>query len=185
MKNLPNILTFLRLLLVPLAAWLFWGPGLMGYTLLVVALACFTDWLDGYLARRLNAISNLGKQLDPLADKLLVAVALFMCLSLGCLHWLALTIILTREVAVTVLRSVLAGRGTVMPADFWGKLKTFLQMTGILVVLAMYAVVANGFYSAELGWFNLLMSGFFWLTAGAALLSGINYFLAFARGHRA
>lgn len=135
--NLPNALTLLRIFLVPIlvAALLtrseegvFLGAGIFG-------LAVLTDYLDGYLARRRNEITKLGIVLDPLADKLLITAALVSLVELDAVPAWMVMIIVGREFAVTVLRSIAAGRGVAVPASGLGKLKMVLQVVAVFLLL--------------------------------------------------
>ncbi len=133
--NLPNILTVVRCALVPLMAGLCYLPeDLLWIPGAVFALAASTDWLDGYLARKHNLITDFGKFLDPLADKLLVLTALVMLVHLGRVPaWLTAGI-LARELAVDGLRMIAVGKGRVIAAAWSGKVKTFSQM-GLILLL--------------------------------------------------
>jgi CDP-diacylglycerol--glycerol-3-phosphate 3-phosphatidyltransferase len=148
--NLPNKLTFLRLLLIPIFILLTaipfnWGTvnwlgSEIEVNIFIAAIifigASFTDWLDGYIARRDNLVSNFGKFADPLADKLLVASALIMLIELGQAPAWVVVIIIAREFAVTGLRLLLVEQGgTVLAAAWPGKIKTVTQMFSIIFLL--------------------------------------------------
>lgn len=147
--NLPNKITLARICLIPLFIILLsvpldWGAWHFGATTLPVthfaaclifALASLTDWLDGYLARKLNLITNLGKFLDPLADKLLVSAAFILLVELHLAPAWIVILIISREFAVTGLRLVAAGEGIVLAASNMGKLKTTLQIVAIITLL--------------------------------------------------
>jgi len=148
--NLPNKLTFLRLLLIPFFVILTvvpleWGTvellgSQMELELLLAALifvgASFTDWLDGYIARRDNLVTNFGKFADPLADKLLVSAALIVLVELGLAPAWVVVIIISREFAVTGLRLLLVEEGgTVLSAAWPGKIKTVTQLLSITFLL--------------------------------------------------
>src|ERR1700686_2149354 len=127
--NLPNLLTVARIMLVPVLVVALLGNTPSGDVLaaIVFALASLTDFVDGYLARARDSITTFGKLMDPLADKLLIVAALITLVSLNRLAaWVAMVII-TRELAVTVLRPGATQAGVVMPASMFGKLKTCLQ----------------------------------------------------------
>lgn len=140
--NVPNKITISRIFLIPIFIILIvvpfdWGEYSIGeYVLpidhLVAAIlfliASFTDWVDGYYARKYNLVTNLGKFLDPLADKLLVSAALICLVELGLAPAWLVIIIISREFAVTGLRLVAAGEGIVLAAGQMGKLKTTLQI---------------------------------------------------------
>src|SRR6202161_1741116 len=136
--NLPNVLTVLRIMLVPVLVVALLGNTPAGDVLaaVVFALASLTDFVDGYLARARGSITNFGKLMDPLADKLLVVAALVSLVSLHRLAaWVAMVII-TRELAVTVLRMGATQAGVVISASMFGKVKTCMQIAAILALLA-------------------------------------------------
>ena len=148
--NLPNKLTFLRLLLIPFFLVLTvipfdWGSvTLLGSEMdlalllatIIFVVASFTDWLDGYIARRDNLVTNFGKFADPLADKLLVASALIVLIELGLAPAWVVAIIISRELAVTGLRLLLEEEGgTVLAAAWPGKVKTATQFLAIIFLL--------------------------------------------------
>lgn len=149
--NLPNKLTFLRLLLIPfflfltavsfdwgVVTWL--GSEIEVHILIatiIFIVASITDWLDGYIARRDNLVTNFGKFADPLADKLLVASAMIMLIDLGKAPGWIVAVIIAREFAVTGLRLLLVEQGgTVLAAAWPGKIKTVSQMFSIIFLLA-------------------------------------------------
>ncbi|PLT34143.1 CDP-diacylglycerol--glycerol-3-phosphate 3-phosphatidyltransferase [Bacillus sp. V5-8f] len=149
--NLPNKITVSRILLIPLFLILMlapfnWGEWRLDDESIPVAhvigallfiIAATTDWIDGYYARKLNLVTNLGKFLDPLADKLLVSAALIVLVDLDLVYgqsWIVIAII-SREFAVTGLRLVLAGTGEVVAANMLGKIKTWTQIIAISALL--------------------------------------------------
>lgn len=147
--NIPNKITISRILLIPIFIVLLsvpfaWGEWDIGNTTLPVShfvgaliffIAAGTDWLDGYYARKYNLITNLGKFLDPLADKLLVSAALILLVEMGLAPAWIVIIIISREFAVTGLRLVAAGEGIVLAASNMGKLKTVTQILAISLLL--------------------------------------------------
>lgn len=148
--NLPNKLTVLRIFMIPLFMILAlipfdWGTidilgssieGQMLAATIVFALASYTDWLDGKIARKHNIVSNFGKFADPLADKMLVMTALIILVELGLAPSWVVAIIVCRELAVTGLRLLLVEQGgTVMAAALPGKIKTVTQMFAIILLL--------------------------------------------------
>jgi CDP-diacylglycerol--glycerol-3-phosphate 3-phosphatidyltransferase len=143
--NLPNLLTFGRIAIIPLVLWLIdrGSPRDCLFAAMVYALAALTDLLDGYLARRLNIVSVLGKFLDPLADKLLVTALLVWMVPMGRIAEWAVVLLLSRELAVQGLRSVASSEGLVIAAGDDGKSKTALQMVGILCLLIGYPYHLN------------------------------------------
>jgi CDP-diacylglycerol--glycerol-3-phosphate 3-phosphatidyltransferase len=137
--NLPNVLTVLRILLVPVLVAALLSATASGDLLaaVVFVVASLTDALDGWIARRRQAESTFGKLMDPLADKLLVVAALVSLVSLDRLSaWVAMVII-AREFAVTGLRQLAMEDGHVIPASAWGKLKTIVQIAMVLVLIAV------------------------------------------------
>jgi len=130
--NLPNKLTVLRMLMVPLFMVLYLR-GQIAVSAAVFAVASATDWLDGYIARKNSIVTNFGKFMDPLADKLLITGALLCLLSEGVVAVWAVMVILAREFLVTGLRLVAVSEGKVIAAGGLGKIKTVLQMVAVLV----------------------------------------------------
>lgn len=142
--NVPNLLTWLRILMIPLFVGIFYLPeawlsmhqkNLIATS--VFALAAITDWLDGYLARTLNQASAFGAFLDPVADKLMVAAALIVLVDLERINPMIAFVIIGREVAVSALREWMAliGAGKSTAVSFTGKIKTVSQMAAILLLL--------------------------------------------------
>ena len=144
--NLPNLLTVLRIMLVPVLVVALLGNTPEGDVLaaIVFAAASATDFVDGYLARSRNSMTNFGKLMDPLADKLLIVAALISLVSLHRLAaWVAMVII-TRELAVTVLRMGASQAGVVIAASMSGKVKTCLQIATILLIIAVHGQTTVG-----------------------------------------
>ena len=143
--NLANVLTVARVLLVPVFVWAMLAEGgdSVGYRLLasgVFAVAAVTDRIDGWYARRTGQVTDFGKLLDPIADKLLIGAALVVLSALGELPWWVTVVILVRELGITVMRFFLL-RYVVLPASRGGKLKTVLQSFAIgLYVLPLSAM---------------------------------------------
>ncbi len=166
--NLPNKLTMLRVILIPVfLVVLFLVPAPMNRYIAVVIfiVASLTDFLDGYLARKWNLVSNFGKFMDPLADKLLVMAALVSMVELGDLPSWVVIIILAREFAITGFRTLAMEANIVMAASWWGKVKTTVQMLMIIVVLLNLPV--TGISIVE----NLLVG----LAVFFTILSGTDY----------
>ncbi len=137
--NLPNKLTTARMILVPfLVVFMLtgWGGGANKWICLVIFCgASITDWFDGYLARKYNLVTNYGKLMDPLADKLLVCSALICLVGTDKLPaWIAVVII-GREFIISAFRLIAAETGTVIAANYWGKFKTVSQMAMIILLL--------------------------------------------------
>jgi CDP-diacylglycerol--glycerol-3-phosphate 3-phosphatidyltransferase len=163
--NLPNLLTVLRIMLVPVLVVALLGNTPAGDVLaaVVFALASLTDFVDGYLARTRREVTTFGKLMDPLADKLLVVGALLCLVSLQRLEaWVAMVII-ARELAVTVLRAGAAQQGVVIAAAPLGKVKTCLQIAAILALIAVHGQPL---------WVSLLL----YATVAVTVLSGLDYF---------
>jgi CDP-diacylglycerol--glycerol-3-phosphate 3-phosphatidyltransferase len=138
--NLPNLLTFARIVVIPLVLVLLdrGGPRDCYWAALLFAGAAITDFLDGYLARRQGLVSVLGKFLDPLADKLIVMATLVWLVPMGRIAPWVVVLLLSRELSITGLRSIAASEGVVIAAGEGGKAKTALQMVGILMLMIGY-----------------------------------------------
>ncbi|MQA75841.1 MAG: CDP-diacylglycerol--glycerol-3-phosphate 3-phosphatidyltransferase [Solirubrobacterales bacterium] len=168
--NVPNVLTLLRILAVPVlvVALLDETPDGDVIAAAVFALAALTDGLDGYIARRREQVTTFGKLMDPLADKLLVIAALISLVSLDRLAaWIAMVII-AREIAVTGLRSVAAEQGVVIAASWLGKVKTLVQIAAIICLIA---------FDPSPWWVDALL----YLAVAVTLISGADYFLGLRR----
>jgi CDP-diacylglycerol--glycerol-3-phosphate 3-phosphatidyltransferase len=163
--NLPNALTLLRILAVPVVVVALLGETPNGDALAagVFALAAATDGLDGYIARSRDSVTTFGKLMDPLADKLLIIGALLSLVSLNRLDaWIAMVII-AREVAVTILRTIAAERGIVIAASWLGKAKTVLQIAAVIALIAANPSPA---------WVDVLV----YVALVVTVLSGADYF---------
>lgn len=140
--NLPNLLTLLRIVLIPVFVLFFYLPVDWRHiaTAAVFAFAGWTDWLDGFIARRYNLTTPLGAFLDPVADKLMVAVALMLLVEAHASLWLTIPalVIVSREIVISALREWMAALGsrTKIAVSWIGKFKTFAQMLAILLLLA-------------------------------------------------
>lgn len=184
--NLPNLLTWLRILLIPLIVGVFYLPGhliqieqanVLAAGLFV--LAAITDWFDGYLARKLNQTSAFGAFLDPVADKLMVAAALIVLVDVERASPIAALIIIGREIAISALREWMAkaGKSGSVAVSFVGKLKTGMQMVAISLLL--YWKPLHGLPIALIGQWLLnlaalltLVSMAYYLRMAARALSG-------------
>ena len=176
--NVPNALTVLRILMVPMFLVLLLADGgndvtLRWWALIVFLLAMFTDFVDGYLARRNNLITNFGKIADPIADKSLMAAALIGLAIIVELPWWVPVIILVREFGITVLRFFMI-RIAVMPASRGGKIKTVLQTAAIALFLLIFPlsdVVAPVVYTI------LLVIAWIIMTAAivVTIVTGVDY----------
>ena len=168
--NLPNTLTLLRILLVPVVVVALLDETPNGDTIAagVFALAALTDGLDGYIARSRGAITTFGKLMDPIADKLLVTAALVALVSLQRLDaWVAMVII-AREFAVTGLRGVAAEQGLVIHASWLGKVKTALQIAAVIALIAVDPA-------------PLAVDLLVYAAVAATVASGFDYFFGFRR----
>lgn len=147
--TIPNILTIIRISLIPILVLLFYMPGKWSYTAtaLVFLLAAITDWLDGYLARKLEQFSEFGRFLDPVADKLIVAVALVLLVGSHCTPLLTIPaiIIVSREIVISALREWMAeiGKRAHVSVSYIGKVKTTVQMVAITLLLSQPFSFAN------------------------------------------
>ena len=144
-KNLPNMLTFLRILMIPAVLVLLdrGAPRDCYWAAWVYALAAITDLLDGWLARRQGLVSVLGKFLDPLADKLIVVATLVWMVPMGRVPAWAVVLLISREITITALRSIASTEGIIIAAGEGGKAKTALQMIGIICLLLGYPYTIN------------------------------------------
>ncbi|UCF57377.1 MAG: CDP-diacylglycerol--glycerol-3-phosphate 3-phosphatidyltransferase [Deltaproteobacteria bacterium] len=175
--NLPNTLTTLRLLCIPLVVICLRNPGRLGSFLaaLFFGLAFITDFLDGFFARRYGEITTLGKLLDPLADKILVCVTMVMLIPLDPPRipaWIVMLII-AREIAVTGLRSIAVNRGVVIQASALGKYKTALQVTATIGLCLHYEYFKIDFHAVGMI--------FLWIALIFTLWSGWAYFRQFSK----
>lgn len=187
--NTPNKLTIARVLMVPLYVLMFYlmFPGHYFAAMLVFVIASITDAVDGKLARKYNLITDFGKFLDPLADKVLVIAALSCLLHQHYLNVVVFLLIIAREFMVDALRLVVAGKGTVVPAGFAGKLKTAFTMVAIIaeMVYLSFRVDFNAFGLAvpDIVWTvtEYILSGLFWIAAGLTVYSGVTYLIAYRK----
>ncbi|MFB5759656.1 CDP-diacylglycerol--glycerol-3-phosphate 3-phosphatidyltransferase [Paenibacillus medicaginis] len=183
--NLPNKITLARICLIPLMMIcllvefsfypepLQWGTFSLPFNQLLAALifivAASTDGIDGYLARKHNLVTNLGKLLDPLADKLLVTAVLISLVEMGKLDSWVAVVIVSREFAVTGLRQIALLDGSVVAASNWGKLKTVIQ------IVAIIALLINNFPFVFMGIpFDQIA---IWAAAVITIYSGYDYFV--------
>ena len=157
--NLPNKLTVARVLLVPVFVVLLVLHHPIAAAIVFV-IASLTDLLDGYLARKHHLITNFGKFMDPIADKLLVLSALIVLCSMGKMHYLIVLISVARELVISGVRMLSASKGTVIAAGIWGKLKTQTQMYGVIARLLSLADALAFFYvpSEILLWASVVLS---------------------------
>lgn len=137
--NLPNKLTVLRVLMIPVFVVFMITPLADGYgkyvALAIFCIASLTDLLDGKIARKYHLVTNFGKFMDPLADKLLVSAAMICMIETGVLPAWVVLVIISREFIISGFRLVAADSGIVIAASYWGKIKTVVQMTMIILLL--------------------------------------------------
>jgi CDP-diacylglycerol--glycerol-3-phosphate 3-phosphatidyltransferase len=170
--NLPNVLTILRILLIPVLVLLLTDSGRVASLLaaLTFFLACLSDFFDGYLARRWNLSTTFGKLLDPMADKLIVAAALIMLVGMdrqpAVPAWMAVAII-GREIAVTGLRAIAVSEGVVLAAEDLGKYKMVFQMFALHGLLLHYDFLGIDFYAGGMY--------FLWISMAIGVWSAIDY----------
>jgi CDP-diacylglycerol--glycerol-3-phosphate 3-phosphatidyltransferase len=174
LKSLPNILTLMRIFFIPVFVMIFYLPFSWAHqaAACIFALACFTDWLDGFLARKLKQISPFGAFLDPVADKLIVATSLLLLVGDKNLHYIAIPsmVIVGREIVISALREWMAeigSRASVMVCHV-GKIKTFLQMFALFLLLAFNPVTS---------WWGVLGFVILYLAAILTIWSMIIYLL--------
>lgn len=159
--NLPNKLTILRVIMIPFFVAALMVDGGTNQTMRYVAAAIFiiaslTDMLDGKIARKYNLVTNFGKFMDPLADKLLVCSALICMIELGQLPAWMVIIIISREFIISGFRLVAADNGVVIAASYWGKFKTIFQMVG--VVLLILNIEALSVITSLVIWIALILT---------------------------
>ncbi len=183
--NTPNKLTIARMIIAPVfLAVLLWDslPHKFLWAMFIFIAASVTDAIDGKMARKNNQVTNFGKLLDPIADKVLTTAALLAFMKLGlCNIWIVM-IVLTREFAVASIRMIAASNGVVIPANIWGKLKTVSQMvfTGFIMFLGeCYRYLPQYFYPGVTcpSWLTLsnVSNALLWITAILTVISGIIY----------
>ncbi|HZE10949.1 MAG TPA: CDP-diacylglycerol--glycerol-3-phosphate 3-phosphatidyltransferase [Burkholderiales bacterium] len=172
--NVPNLLTWLRIMMIPLVIGVFYVPDVWLSSwhrnliaTAVFAVAAITDWLDGYLARRLNQMSAFGAFLDPVADKLMIAASLIVLVELNRANAIIAVVIIGREIAVSAMREWMAkiGQSKSIAVNFLGKVKTISQMIAVPMLL----------YHDRIGAFNPQRVGT-WLIYLAALLTLVSMF---------
>ncbi len=167
-QNLPNYLTYFRILVIPLLVLAFYLPGRWTEILcaMLFALAAITDWLDGYMARLWNVQSSLGRFLDPIADKLLVATALILLVNAGRADALPAIAIMCREILVSGLREFLAEIRVSVPVSNLAKWKTAVQMIAIFSLLLGSPVEVMGEIMLWIAAVLTLITGYIYLKTG-------------------
>ena len=168
--NTPNKLTVARMILVPflvvfmLTGW--GGEANRWICLAIFVAASVTDWFDGHLARKYNLITNFGKFMDPLADKLLVCSAMICMIELDRLPAWVVIIIIGREFIISGFRLIAAENGVVIAANYWGKFKTVSQMIMIILLIVDFG-----------GFFAILTDVFIWLSVALTVISLLTYIM--------
>lgn len=167
--NVPNTLTIVRILLIPFFV-VFMLCNVTGYdnyiALAIFVIASLTDTLDGYLARKNHQVTNFGKFMDPLADKLLVCSALICFIEQGRLAAWIVIIIIAREFIISGFRLIAVENGIVIAANYWGKFKTVSQMIMIILLILDMG-----------GIFDMLESIFVWISLGLTVISLVTYIM--------
>jgi CDP-diacylglycerol--glycerol-3-phosphate 3-phosphatidyltransferase len=176
--NLPNQLTAARLLLALVLFALIAEQSWLWCVFVFVA-AAITDWLDGYLARKQGLTSTLGRNLDPLVDKVLICGAYIFLLPYGLpdgwlLPWMV-TVIVARELIITSLRSFMENRGAVFGADWLGKLKMGLQCAALIAIFVFQYLAGAGTSEGVRWFFGTVRDGLIWAMLAATALSGLQY----------
>lgn len=171
--NLPNKLSLLRVLLIPVMVIMMYLPGTAWIFLstAVFGIAAFTDFLDGYIARRDHIVTDFGKFIDPVADKLLNLSAMIMLTQAGQMPHYVVLIILARELAVDGLRMVAVGQGRVIAAGYLGKVKTVSQMIVVIYLMLLGRLLPGVLPVQIIGWL-----GCAWI-AVITIWSGVDYFI--------
>lgn len=178
--NLPNKLTLMRVILIPFFVFFLLISSIPNnylWATIIFVLASLTDALDGYIARSRNLITDFGKFLDPLADKMLVISALVCFIELRLLGSVVVLIIIAREFLVTSLRLVVvSSNGTVIAANIWGKLKTISQMVAVIAILIFSILSQQEMIPAS---FNYIFAGnlLMWVAAILTIISGMDYLI--------
>ena len=166
--NLPNKLTILRVILIPFFVFFLISPFFDGYgnyiALAIFIIASLTDMADGKIARKYNLVTNFGKFMDPLADKLLVCSAMICLVDLKLIPVWVVLIIIAREFIISGFRLVASDNGIVIAASYWGKFKTTFQMLMVIVIINL-----------QLGWLNILGTLLIYVALVLTVVSLIDY----------
>lgn len=166
--NLPNKLTVLRVIMVPFFVFFMLtdvgGPANKWIALILFCVASLTDMLDGKIARKYNLVTNFGKFMDPLADKLLVCSAMICMIEMGKLPAWIVIVIIAREFIISGFRLVASDNGIVIAASYWGKFKTVFQMAMIIVLIADFG-----------GAFDIIAQILIWVALALTIISLIDY----------
>ncbi len=175
--NLPNKLTLLRIFLVPIFIYFLLTNRVHNnllYALIIFFIASFTDHLDGKLARKKNLVTVFGKFLDPLADKILIMSAFVCFVEMGLIGAVPVIIIFSREFVVTSLRLTAASNGEVIGANFWGKLKTIVQILSVMIIIFLrYINLSVG--KINYSTCKIISENLIWLCTILTVMSGCIY----------
>lgn len=167
--NLPNKLTMFRVILIPFFVFFLLAPYFEGYgnyvAVAIFIVASLTDLLDGKIARKYNLVTNFGKFMDPLADKLLVCSAMICLIELGLLPAWIVILIIAREFIISGFRLIASDNGVVIAASYWGKFKTTFQMLMVIVLLLNFDIPA----------FKILGTVLIWIATILTIVSLIDY----------
>lgn len=182
--NTPNKLTIARMIISPIFLAVLMKENLPHrflWALVIFSAASITDAIDGKMARKNNQVTNFGKLLDPIADKVLTTAALLAFMKLGlCNIWIVM-IVLTREFAIASIRMIAASNGVVIPANIWGKLKTVSQMVFTIAIMLLgevYGYAENLVPGVTVPYYLTLSNisnALLWITAVLTVISGIIY----------
>jgi len=166
--NLPNKLTTFRVILIPFFVFFMLAPNMTGINnyiaVAIFIVASLTDLLDGKIARKYNLVTNFGKFMDPLADKLLVCSAMICLIQTGQLAAWIVVIIIAREFIISGFRLVASDNGVVIAANYWGKFKTVSQMAMIIVLIADFG-----------GVFDMVGTVLIWIATALTVISLVDY----------
>lgn len=168
--NLPNKITLFRVCMIPVFLVFYLIDTIPANNVIAVTvfiIACLSDAVDGHIARKYNLVTNFGKFMDPLADKLLVCTALICFLSKGTIPLLVVIVIIAREFIISGFRQVASDAGLVLAASYWGKFKTTAQM--IMCVLLILHL--------DYAWFGVLEMIFIWLSFALTIISMMDYLI--------
>ena len=169
MLLIPFFVVFLTLTKIPFSYL---------WALLVFVLASVTDALDGHIARKYNLITDFGKFLDPIADKLLVVSALLCFVKLNHISAVVVIVIVAREFLVSSLRLVAVGGGKVIAASIWGKMKTVTQMVAIITVMFLQFLIQINVIPQNAAWVYPVNEILMWISALFTVVSGMQYLIA-------
>ncbi|UOD34336.1 CDP-diacylglycerol--glycerol-3-phosphate 3-phosphatidyltransferase [Deferribacteraceae bacterium V6Fe1] len=171
--NLPNQLTMLRVILIPafLIFLYFDRPMTNIIAAVIFTVASLTDFIDGYLARKYNIVTDIGKILDPVADKILVASSLIALMELGRVEGVVVILLLSRDFAVGALRDLSASKGKIIAAGFSGKLKTVFQMIAV-----GFLIYKNNLIGIDIFFIGKIL---IYLSVVLSIYSGVEYYIKF------